>query len=82
VHQQPQLVQDPLAQQRADQRGAANGADVLAGLLLQRGELLRGVAGDEAGVPPLELLERGGDHQLGVLFMKSANRSSMPWFGQ
>jgi hypothetical protein len=61
--EQVQLVQQPLAQQRADQGPAPGHADVLAGLLLEPGDLGEGAGRrDQGRVLPVRGRQGAGDY--------------------
>ncbi len=65
IDEQPVLVDQPRRDQRVRQADAAGQHDVLAGLRLQLGGLLDGVAGEHGRVLPLRIGHRRGHHVLG-----------------
>src|SRR5256885_8533877 len=50
VEQEPELVEEALAQQRPDKCGAPKDGNVLPGLLLELGDLSHDILGDQLGV--------------------------------
>jgi hypothetical protein len=54
INHKAELVEEVVGQQRPDEGGAAEDRDVLAGLLLEPGDLLRDVPLDQRRVVPLK----------------------------
>jgi hypothetical protein len=64
MDEQPQLVDEPLLEQRPHERGASRHADVLAGLRLERSDRLAEVALEQGRVLPVDPVERHRDDDL------------------
>jgi hypothetical protein len=65
VDPQADLVQQAVGQQRLGDGPEPVHQDVVAGLLLELGDLLGQVAGDDGGIGPVGLLQGGGGDVLG-----------------